>query len=74
MSQSTTCWSALTERAAAAASVALLLAAGAAVAAPVRVGDSTPDLSLSSIDGKEHTLSEAVTDGPVVLVLYRGVW
>ena len=46
----------------------------AAAPAPVQVGDSVPDVALPSIDGADHILSDAVAEGPVVLVLYRGVW
>ena len=48
--------------------------AGAAWAEPVQVGHTVPDVALDSIDGDERRLSESVTDGSVVLVLYRGVW
>lgn len=40
----------------------------------IQTGDQAPDFTLRSIDGEEHTLSGAVESGPVVLVLYRGVW
>ncbi len=53
---------------------ALFLAVGGAAAELVQVGSVVPDVVLESIDGVQHQLSQAVTDGPVVLVLYRGVW
>ncbi len=40
----------------------------------VASGDVAPDFSLESIDGDHAKLSAAVSDGPVVLVFFRGVW
>ena len=39
-----------------------------------RVGEPVPDLSLSVLDGGIASLAERRTDGPVVLVFFRGVW
>lgn len=51
-----------------------LSAAAEDVSSVIQVGDPAPDFTLDTIAGKRHHLSEAVAAGPVVLVLYRGVW
>ena len=38
------------------------------------VGETAPDFTLASSDGGSVQLSEAVEQGPVVLVFYRGNW
>lgn len=58
----------------AAVAAAPSLAAQESAASLIEVGDPAPDFTLDTVAGAEHTLSEAATDGPVVLVLYRGVW
>jgi peroxiredoxin len=41
-------------------------------AAPPSVGDKAPDFTLSTPEGKSVRLSEAMSKGPVVLVVLRG--
>src|ERR1700688_4386736 len=56
------------------------IAAGAAaidssgVAPGLAVGDPAPDFTLLDAAGRPVTLSELLTDGPVVLTFYRGEW
>jgi peroxiredoxin len=40
----------------------------------VQVGDEAPDFSLKNADGKEFSLKELLSKGPVVLSFYRGKW
>lgn len=40
----------------------------------INIGDKAPDFTLPDINGQMVTLSEALQDGPVVLVFYRGGW
>lgn len=42
--------------------------------APVAVGDVAPDFSLVDQNGKTVSLADARSQGPVVLVFYRGYW
>lgn len=50
-----------------------LLALGVtASAAPPAVGDTAPDFTLSSLDGRPTKLSAVLADGPAVLVVLRG--
>lgn len=37
-------------------------------------GDKAPDFKLKDHLGKEHSLSEFLAEGPVVLTWYRGGW
>ncbi len=39
-----------------------------------QVGDTVKNFSLSDQNGQTFTLTEALKDGPVVLVFYRGQW
>ena len=41
-------------------------------AEPPKIGESAPDFSLSSIDGKMIRLGDRIAAGPVVLVVLRG--
>lgn len=43
-----------------------------AAAAPPKVGDTAPDFTLSTIDGRKVTLSAELKAGPVVLIMGRG--
>ncbi len=56
----------------------LLIAAGGPVAAaePVfaKAGDSLPEVSVRSLDGKELTIRSVVAKKPSVLIFYRGGW
>lgn len=36
--------------------------------------DRAPDVALPDTTGREHRLSEALKEGPVLLVFYRGFW
>jgi cytochrome oxidase Cu insertion factor (SCO1/SenC/PrrC family) len=40
----------------------------------VKVGDEAPHFSLKNADGREFTLKELLSEGPVVLSFYRGKW
>jgi cytochrome oxidase Cu insertion factor (SCO1/SenC/PrrC family) len=40
----------------------------------VKIGDTAPDFTLESMDGRRITLSEVYRDRNVVLVFYRGQW
>lgn len=40
----------------------------------VQVGDEAPDFSLKNADGKEFSLKELLSEGPLVLSFYRGKW
>ena len=40
----------------------------------VKAGDTAPDFTLTDQDGKPVSLKEMLTEGPVVLSFYRGVW
>jgi hypothetical protein len=42
--------------------------------ATVKVGDEAPHFSLKNADGREFTLKELLSEGPVVLSFYRGKW
>lgn len=42
--------------------------------ATVQVGDEAVDFSLKNADGKELSLKELLSEGPVVLSFYRGKW
>jgi hypothetical protein len=48
------------------------LAASVAMSAPPELGETVPGLSLPTLGGSEHVLSER--DGPTVLVFFRGAW
>jgi hypothetical protein len=43
-----------------------------AAAASPTVGDKAPDFALTTVEGKSVRLSEAISQGPVVLVVLRG--
>lgn len=49
-----------------------LFAVSTAVAEPVAVGATVPDLALTSIDDDRRALSER--DGSTILVFFRGAW
>jgi peroxiredoxin len=53
-------------------SLLLPAAAGAQTAITPSVGDSAPDVALTSLDGGTVRLSDQLRRGPVVLVLLRG--
>ena len=38
------------------------------------IGERAPDFSLQNAFGKKTSLSSALTNGPVILVFYRGAW
>ncbi len=40
----------------------------------IRHGDKAPDFTLPNVDGKTVQLSQLRTQGPVVLIFYRGNW
>ncbi|MEM1443862.1 MAG: peroxiredoxin-like family protein, partial [Verrucomicrobiota bacterium] len=40
----------------------------------IQVGDKAPDFVLPNAQGEKVTLSEQLTNGPVVLTWYRGGW
>jgi cytochrome oxidase Cu insertion factor (SCO1/SenC/PrrC family) len=42
--------------------------------APVGVGESAPDFTLTDQGGRKHTLSAQRGKRPVVLIFYRGHW
>lgn len=40
----------------------------------LKVGDTAPDFALPNGDGKLVTLADYTSQGPVILVFYRGYW
>ena len=50
------------------------VAANAKEAMPLKVGDTLPDVSVKDAAGKSVKLSTYHTDGPVVIVFFRGSW
>ncbi len=40
----------------------------------LKVGDIAPDFTLPNAVGESFSLSEMLTEGPVVLSFYRGAW
>lgn len=40
----------------------------------LKVGDTAPDFSAKDQDGKTISLKEAIKNGPVVMLFYRGQW
>lgn len=40
----------------------------------IKTGDTAPDFTLANATGEKVSLSEALKDGPVVLMWYRGGW
>ena len=40
----------------------------------VKVGDQAPDFTLRNTSGKEVSLSQQLSKGPVILSFYRGRW
>ena len=40
----------------------------------VKVGDQAPDFILKNADGQEFSLKNLLSQGPVVLAFYRGIW
>lgn len=46
----------------------------AADASPLKVGQSSPNASLLTLEGKETTLRKALNGQPTVIVFFRGVW
>jgi hypothetical protein len=49
---------------------------GATRSAPLAlgIGDTVPDFTLPRAGGGEGSLTEALRDGPVALIFYRGHW
>ena len=43
-------------------------------AAGLRIGERAPDFTLPNQRGERVSLSERLSQGPVVLSFYRGVW
>lgn len=43
-------------------------------ASAVKAGEQAPDFSLSSAAGEEYRLSDMLSQGPVVLIFFRGSW
>ncbi len=41
---------------------------------PLKVGDSLPDVTLKDVEGKDVKLSDLHTNGPLVVVFFRGSW
>jgi peroxiredoxin len=39
-----------------------------------KVGDTAPDVSLTSTDGQSVALTQLLAEGPIVLTFYRGSW
>jgi peroxiredoxin len=50
----------------------LLMSVAATIGAPPAVGDRAPEFTLMNLDGAPRKLSDAVKQGPVVLVVLRG--
>ena len=50
----------------------LCMAAGSASGAPPEVGSMVPDFTLATLGDSVETLAQS--DGPTVLVFFRGVW
>jgi len=46
----------------------------AADAEPLKVGQTSPNAKLLTLDGKETTLREALAGKPTVMVFFRGAW
>ena len=42
--------------------------------AVVEVGDKAPDFDLSDAEGTHWRLADMVSDGPAVVMFYRGYW
>ena len=40
----------------------------------IKVGDSLPDFSLNNANGVEVRSGDLLSQGPVVLTVFRGVW
>jgi hypothetical protein len=40
----------------------------------VKVGDKAPDFTLKNTEGQDLGLHTLLSDGPVVLIFYRGKW
>lgn len=40
----------------------------------IKAGEKAPDFTLTDPDGNEVALKDLLSDGPVVLTFYRGVW
>lgn len=43
-------------------------------ASPLGVGQKAPDFTLKDAEGKSHTLSQMIADGPVLLLFFKGGW
>ena len=41
---------------------------------PILIGDSVPELTLRTVDGKLFNLNKALRNKPTVLIFYRGGW
>jgi peroxiredoxin len=50
-----------------------LIASGQADRA-LKVGDRAPEFALNDPDGRTHRLADLLTEGPLVVTFYRGVW
>lgn len=51
-----------------------LLAPAQTIAAPLKVGDSVPDVTLRTEDDKPVNLRKLISEKPTVLIFYRGGW
>lgn len=40
----------------------------------VKVGDTAPDFTLKNTDGKDVSLTQLLSRGPLILSFYRGRW
>jgi peroxiredoxin Q/BCP len=47
-----------------------ILVTGLFSSAVPQVGDTAPDFTVKDTDGKQHTLSELVKQGPVILAFF----
>ena len=50
------------------------VAASAKEICPLLIGDSVPELTLTTIDGGDFNLNTAIKEKPTVLIFYRGGW
>ncbi|GLR70255.1 peroxiredoxin-like family protein [Agaribacter marinus] len=50
------------------------ISAMAIVEHAINVGDKVPDFTLKDRNGSYRSLTEYLTDGPLVITFYRGVW
>ena len=50
------------------------VAASAKEVCPLLIGDSVPELTLTTIDGGDFNLNAAIKEKPTLLIFYRGGW